>query len=141
MIEMTERARLEAERSSRAKSEFLATMSHELRTPLNAIIGYSELMTQHPARFSTELAKDPLERVLRAGRHLLSLINDLLDMAKIEAGKTIFIYENVDLQAVARDVMETTRSLADQNGNTLSLVCAATLPPLRTDAKRLCQVL
>jgi signal transduction histidine kinase len=141
MIEMTERARLEAERSSRAKSEFLATMSHELRTPLNAIIGYSELMTQHPARFSTELAKDPLERVLRAGRHLLSLINDLLDMAKIEAGKTIFIYENVDVQAVARDVMETTRSLADQNGNTLSLVCPATLPPLRTDAKRLCQVL
>ena len=93
LIEIAERARLEAERSNRAKSRFLATMSHELRTPLNSIIGYSELMTQHPARFATESAKDPLERILRAGRHLLNLINELLDIAKIEAGKTNFVYE------------------------------------------------
>jgi len=65
-------------------------MSHELRTPLNAIIGYSELMTQQPARFATESAKDPLERILRAGRHLLNLINELLDLAKIEAGRSSF---------------------------------------------------
>jgi len=139
-LEMTERARLEAERSSRAKSEFLATMSHELRTPLNAIIGYSELMTQHPARFATESAKDPLERILRAGRHLLNLINELLDMAKIEAGKTSFLYEDVDVAALVRDVVETTRSLAEQNGNVVRVVSPVALAPLHTDPKRLMQV-
>ncbi len=140
LIEIAERARLEAERSSRAKSQFLATMSHELRTPLNAIIGYSELMTQHPARFATESAKDPLERILRAGRHLLNLINELLDMAKIEAGKANFVYEDVDVAALVRDVIETTRSLAEQNGNAVTVVCPVALPPLRTDPKRLMQV-
>lgn len=138
--EIAERARVEAEKSSRAKSQFLATMSHELRTPLNAIIGYSELMTLHPARFSTADAKDPLERILRAGRHLLNLINDLLDMAKIEAGKTSFRYEDVDVAALVRDAIETTRSLAEQTGNTVSVRCPVALPPLRTDPKRLTQV-
>ncbi len=140
LIEIAERARLEAEQSSRAKSHFLATMSHELRTPLNAIIGYSELMTRHPERFATEKAKDPLERILRAGRHLLNLINDLLDMAKIEAGKTSFRYEDVDVAALVRDAVETTRSLAEQTGNTVSVHSPAGLPHLRTDPKRLTQV-
>jgi len=140
LIEIAERARLEAEKSNRAKSQFLATMSHELRTPLNAIIGYSELMTRHPERFGTERAKDPLERILRAGRHLLNLINDLLDMAKIEAGKTSFRYEDVDVTALVRDAVETTRSLAEQTGNTVSVHAPAGLPPLRTDPKRLTQV-
>jgi signal transduction histidine kinase/CheY-like chemotaxis protein len=140
LIEIAERARLEAERASRAKSAFLATMSHELRTPLNAIIGYSELMTQHPARFATESARDPLERILRAGRHLLNLINELLDLARIEAGKTNFQYENVDVAALVRDVVETTRSLAEQNGNTVNVVCPVPMAPLRTDPKRLMQV-
>jgi len=140
LIEIAQRARLEAEQSSRAKSQFLATMSHELRTPLNAIIGYSELMTQHPGRYATEKAKDPLERILRAGRHLLNLINDLLDMAKIEAGKTSFRYEDVDVAALIRDAVETTRSLAEQTGNTVAVHSPAGLPLLRTDPKRLTQV-
>jgi len=140
LIEIAERARLEAERSSRAKSEFLATMSHELRTPLNAIIGYSELMTQQPTRFRTEAAKDPLERVLRAGRHLLNLINELLDLAKIESGKTNFAYEDVDVGALVRDAVETTQSLAEQNGNTVTVKVPAALAHLRTDPKRLMQV-
>ncbi len=140
LTEIAEHARREAERSSRAKSEFLATMSHELRTPLNAIIGYSELMTQQPARFATQSAKDPLERILRAGRHLLSLINELLDLAKIEAGKTKFAYEDVDVAELVRDVMETTQSLAEQNGNTVAVDIPPALPPLRTDPKRLMQV-
>jgi signal transduction histidine kinase/CheY-like chemotaxis protein len=140
LIGIAERARLEAERSNRAKSRFLATMSHELRTPLNSIIGYSELMTQHPARFATEAAKDPLERILRAGRHLLNLINELLDIAKIEAGKTKFVYEDVDVPALVRDVVETTRSLADQNDNAVTVSCPIDVPPLRTDSKRLMQV-
>ena len=140
LIGIAERARLEAERSNRAKSRFLATMSHELRTPLNSIIGYSELMTQHPARFATEAAKDPLERILRAGRHLLNLINELLDIAKIEAGKTNFVYEDVDVPALVRDVVETTRSLADQNDNAVTVSCPVDVPPLHTDSKRLMQV-
>ena len=140
LIEIAEHARREAERSSRAKSQFLATMSHELRTPLNAIIGYSELMTQQPARFATESARDPLERILRAGRHLLNLINELLDLAKIEAGRSSFAYVDVDVAALVRDVADTMQSLAEQNGNTVSVVCPVALPPLRTDPKRLMQV-
>ena len=140
LIEIAERARLEAEKSNRAKSQFLATMSHELRTPLNAIIGYSELMTRHPERFATEKARDPLERILRAGRHLLNLINDLLDMAKIEAGKTSFRYEDVDVAGLVRDAVETTRSLAEQTGSTVSVHTPADLPALKTDPKRLTQV-
>jgi signal transduction histidine kinase/CheY-like chemotaxis protein len=140
LIEIAERARLEAENSNRAKSQFLATMSHELRTPLNAIIGYSELMTRHPERFGTERAKDPLERILRAGRHLLNLINDLLDIAKIEAGKTSFRYEDVDVAALVLEAVETTRSLAEQTGNAVAVHAPADPPLLRTDPKRLTQV-
>src|SRR5439155_14852075 len=73
--------------ASQHKSEFLAKMSHELRTPLNAIIGLTEMMTEHAPRFGTEKAAEPLRRVLRAGRHLLNLINEILDLSKIEAGK------------------------------------------------------
>jgi signal transduction histidine kinase/CheY-like chemotaxis protein len=141
LTEIADRARREAERHSRAKSEFLATMSHELRTPLNAIIGYSELMTQQPERFATQSAKDPLERILRAGRHLLNLINELLDLAKIEAGKTKFVYQDADAAELVRDAVETTHSLAEQNGNTVTMVIPATLPLLRTDPKRLMQVI
>ncbi|MCC7327587.1 MAG: response regulator [Burkholderiales bacterium] len=141
LVEIAERARREAERSNRAKSEFLAAMSHELRTPLNAIIGYSELMTQQPARFGTQGAQDPLERVLRAGRHLLNLINELLELAKIEAGKTSFAFEDVDVAALLRDVASTTQSLADQNQNQVFVSAPDTLAPMRTDPKRLTQVI
>ena len=141
LIEIADRARLEAERSNRAKSQFLATMSHELRTPLNAIIGYSELMTQQPARYSTETAREPLERILRAGRHLLNLINELLDLAKIEAGKSQFTYESVDVGNLVRDAVQTIQSLADRNDNRVAVHLPAALPPLETDPKRLTQVM
>jgi signal transduction histidine kinase/CheY-like chemotaxis protein len=141
LIQVAERARGEAEASSRAKSQFLAQMSHELRTPLNAIIGYSELLTEHPARFGTEGAKEPLERVLRAGKHLLNLINELLDLAKIESGKITLVYEEVDARALLNDVAETARSLAEQNRNTLSVECPPDLAPFRVDRKRLTQIL
>lgn len=141
LIELAERARAEAEASSRTKSQFLATMSHELRTPLNAIIGYSELMMEHPTRFGTQSAKEPLDRILRAGRHLLNLINELLDLAKIEAGKIALAYEDIDVPALVNDVVETARSLAEQNRNTLTAETPPDLGPLRADRKRLTQVL
>ncbi len=89
MARHLEVARDEAMEASRTKSSFLANMSHELRTPLNAIIGLTELLCDNAARFGTEKALEPLRRVLRAGRHLLQLINDILDLSKIEAGKWI----------------------------------------------------
>ncbi len=141
LVEVAERARAEAEASSRAKSQFLATMSHELRTPLNAIIGYSELMTEHPARYRTADAREPLDRILRAGRHLLNLINELLDLAKIEAGKITLLYEDIDPASLVDDVADTARALAEKNRNSLKIHVATNLEPLRADRKRLTQVL
>ncbi|HWX32169.1 MAG TPA: response regulator, partial [Steroidobacteraceae bacterium] len=82
-----ERRRLAAERARSNLSHFLANMSHELRTPLNAIVGLTDMMVANAARFGTEKALEPLRRVLGAGRHLLALINDILDLSKIEAGR------------------------------------------------------
>src|SRR5262249_35869346 len=84
--EIQDKSRQLAEASER-KSQFLASMSHELRTPLNAIIGLTEMMVSNAARFGTEKALEPLRRVNAAGTHLLSLINEILDLSKIEAGK------------------------------------------------------
>ncbi len=141
LVEAAEHARGEAEASNRAKSQFLATMSHELRTPLNAIIGYSELMTEHPARFGTGEAREPLGRILGAGKHLLNLINELLDLAKIEAGKITLVYEDIEPARLVADVVDTARSLAERNRNALLVDVPPDLPPLRADRKRVTQVL
>ena len=85
------------ELASQHKSQFLANMSHELRTPLNAIIGLTEMMVSNAARFGTEKAQEPLQRVHRAGTHLLGLINEVLDLSKIEAGKLELNPETVQL--------------------------------------------
>src|SRR5215472_7807934 len=111
--EEARRARDEAEEASRTKSSFLANMSHELRTPLNAIIGLTELLCDNAGRFGTEKALEPLRRVLRAGRHLLSLINDILDLSKIEAGKMDLTLESVAIGPVVEEVLGTARPLAE----------------------------
>src|SRR6185437_13969846 len=94
--EIQDKSRQLAEASER-KSQFLASMSHELRTPLNAIIGLTEMMVTNVTRFGTEKTLEPLRRVNAAGRHLLSLINELLDLSKIEAGKLDLNPEQVSL--------------------------------------------
>ena len=102
-----------AEEASRAKSSFLANMSHELRTPLNAIIGLTEMLCDNAARFGTEKAVEPLRRVLRAGRHLLDLINGILDLSKIEAGKMDLVLETITIAPVVEEVAGTVKPLAD----------------------------
>ena len=127
--------------ASQHKSEFLANMSHELRTPLNAIIGLTELMIDHPERFGTEKALDPLRRVNRAGAHLLGLINQILDLSRIEAGKLDLTPEKIVLPQLIEEIAGIARSLAERNENRLSVEYSRNLPTIITDEMRLRQIL
>jgi signal transduction histidine kinase len=134
-------ARDHAEAMSRTKSSFLANMSHELRTPLNAIIGLTEMMVKNAARFGTEKAQEPLQRVNRAGTHLLGLINQVLDLSKIEAGKLEFNPQTVQLAPLIKDVISTAEQLAEQNKNRLVVDAQKNLGELTVDPMRLRQIL
>ncbi len=138
--EVEEKSR-ELEIASQHKSQFLANMSHELRTPLNAIIGLTEMMFTNAARFGTEKAIEPLRRVHRAGTHLLGLINQVLDLSKIEAGKLELNPETVSIAPLLDEVIGTARQLAEQNGNKLAVECPHDLPPIIVDPMRLRQIL
>jgi GAF domain-containing protein/CheY-like chemotaxis protein/anti-sigma regulatory factor (Ser/Thr protein kinase) len=129
------------ELASRHKSQFLANMSHELRTPLNAIIGLTEMLREEAEAPEHSDFVEPLERVVRAGKHLLGLINDVLDLSKIEAGKVELREEIVDVAALARDLAITAGPLADRNGNRLVLECADGVGSIRVDQMRLRQIL
>jgi adenylate cyclase len=141
MVGDLEVARDEAMEASRTKSSFLANMSHELRTPLNAIIGLTELLCDNVPRFGTEKALEPLRRVLRAGRHLLNLINDILDLSKIEAGKMDLTLESVAIRPVVDEMLGTARPLAEQNKNALELDCSDEIGSVHADNMRLRQIL
>ncbi len=134
-------ARDEALLASKTKSEFLANMSHELRTPLNAIIGYSELLLDEFSEGGDETTTADLQRIIDAGRHLLSLINDILDLSKIEAGKMELAVSDVDICALVDEVANTVAPLAAQNGNRLTIHCEPDIPILNADPMRLKQVL
>ncbi|MFL6797993.1 MAG: response regulator [Xanthobacteraceae bacterium] len=138
--EVEEKGR-QLELASQHKSQFLANMSHELRTPLNAIIGLTEMMVSNAARFGTDKAAEPLRRVHRAGTHLLGLINQVLDLSKIEAGKLELSPESVALAPLIDEVVGTARQLADANKNKLTVECEENLAPITTDAMRLRQIL
>jgi signal transduction histidine kinase len=129
------------EMASQHKSQFLASMSHELRTPLNAIIGLTEMMVTNTARFGTEKAQEPLQRVHRAGAHLLGLINQVLDLSKIEAGKLELSPQTVELAPLIDDVIGTTRQLAEQHNNRLVVEAQENLGALTVDPMRLRQIL
>jgi adenylate cyclase len=134
-------ARDQAEAMSRTKSSFLANMSHELRTPLNAIIGLTEMMISNAPRFGTEKAAEPLRRVHRAGEHLLDLINQVLDLSKIEAGKLDLNMETVRIPPLIDEVVGTARGLAEQNKNRLIVECPPDIALLLVDPLRLRQIL
>lgn len=140
LSEERQRAKAEAEAANRAKSEFLARMTHELRTPLNAVIGYSELMQEEAAERGYSDMLDDLERVRIAGNHLLSMINDTLDLAKIETGRLELHPEPVNLERLAREVVDAVRPLAQRNRNRLEIDLADVGPSV-TDPTKLRQIL
>jgi len=127
--------------ASEHKSQFLASMSHELRTPLNAVIGLTEMMVTNAARFGTEKALEPLRRVNAAGTHLLSLINEILDLSKIEAGKLELNPEPVNLARLIDEVIGTAGQLAEKNKNRLVVEAQENLGALNADPMRLKQIL
>jgi signal transduction histidine kinase len=126
--------------ASKAKTEFLAKMSHELRTPLNSIIGFSDLMLEQYEYVPDEKRRRFLENIDRSGRHLLRLINDLLDIARVEAGKMEFVFETVDLQTIIGRVVATTAPLFAKRRQSVSLEMSSDELLTRGDAGRLDQV-
>jgi signal transduction histidine kinase len=129
------------QQASEYKSQFVASMSHELRTPLNAIIGLTDMMVSHAPLFGTEKAQEPLQRVHRAGTHLLGLINQVLDLSKIEAGKLELNPQTVQLASLVEEVVGTARQLAEQNKNRLVVEAQENLGALTVDPMRLRQIL
>jgi signal transduction histidine kinase len=127
--------------ASENKSQFVSSVSHELRTPLNAIIGLTEMMVTNAARFGTEKALEPLRRVNAAGTHLLGLINQVLDLSKIEAGKLELNPESVNLVPLIDEVIGTAGQLAEKNKNRLVVEAEKNLGAVTVDPMRLRQIL
>jgi signal transduction histidine kinase len=136
-LRMTQR---QAEAATRAKSDFLASMSHELRTPLNAIILYSELL-QEEAEDDRPSSVADLQRIQSAGKHLLELINGILDLSKIEAGKMTLSLEPFDVRAMIHELADTVGPLARKNGNQLTVHCADDVGTMRADLMKTRQIL
>jgi signal transduction histidine kinase len=127
--------------ASQHKSNFLANMSHELRTPLNAIIGYSEMLQEEAEDLNQETLIPDLQKVNAAGKHLLGLINDILDLSKIEAGRTDLFVEVFEVGQMVRDVEAIVEPLVEKNGNVLEVRCADDVGEMQADLTKVRQTL
>jgi signal transduction histidine kinase/CheY-like chemotaxis protein len=134
-------ARDAADAANQTKSSFLANMSHELRTPLNAIIGYSEILQEDAADKGDKEPIGDLQKIESAGRHLLGLINNILDLSKIEAGKMDVFIEPVDITALVKEVVSIVKPLTDKNENVVEVICPADIGSFRSDQTKIKQCL
>jgi signal transduction histidine kinase/CheY-like chemotaxis protein len=148
MEDVTERRRAEAEvatakeaaeTANRTKSLFLANMSHELRTPLNAILGFSEMLQEEAVERGLKDFDADLQKISTAGKHLLGLINDILDLSKIEAGKMELHLEAFDISSLIAEVASTIEMQVGKNGNTLKITCAPDIGVMRADLSKVRQ--
>jgi signal transduction histidine kinase/DNA-binding response OmpR family regulator len=130
-----------AESANRAKSQFLANMSHELRTPMNAIIGYSEILEEEAADLGHESLIPDLQKIKTAGRHLLALINDILDLSKIEAGKSDLFLETFEIEPLMLDAASTLQPLIEKNSNRLTMKVPADIGSMHADLTKVRQSL
>jgi signal transduction histidine kinase/CheY-like chemotaxis protein len=136
-----ERAVVAAKEANQAKSAFLAKMSHELRTPMNAIIGYSEMLMEDANDNGQSGMADDLNKILSAARHLLGLINDVLDLSKIEAGKMQLYLETFDLQILVHEVTSTIAPLIEKRNNQLIINCTPAIGSMYGDSTKIRQTL
>ena len=136
-----EEAKATADEANKAKSQFLASMSHELRTPLNAIIGYSELMEEEAPEIGAVSMIPDLQKVQAAAKHQLGLINDILDLSKIEAGKMTLLNEEFDVAKLVREVEATVQPLIAKKANKFVIECPADLGTMKADQTKVRQVL
>ncbi len=127
--------------ASRHKSHFLANMSHELRTPLNAIIGYSEMLQEEAEEIGEEAFIPDLQKVNAAGKHLLGLINDILDLSKIEAGRMDLDLSTFEIGPMVREVQAIIQPLVEKNGNSLVVACPDDLGEMQADQTKVRQTL
>jgi signal transduction histidine kinase/CheY-like chemotaxis protein len=134
-------ARDAAESANRTKSTFLANMSHELRTPMNAIIGYSEMLIEEAEDLGQDDFTPDLQKIRGAGKHLLALINDILDLSKIEAGKMTIFLEDIPLDEMITEVVGTIQPLLEKNGNRLDIRVASDIGIMRADLTKVRQTL
>ncbi len=134
-------AKVAAEAANRSKSAFLANMSHELRTPLNAIINYSEMLQEDAQDSGSEDFLPDLEKIQTAGKHLLDMISDILDISKIEAGHVTLYLENFDVATMIEEVMTTAQPLVEKKGNALALKTKGELGTMYADQPKVRQIL
>jgi len=141
LFEQVQETSRELEIASRHKSQFLANMSHELRTPLNAIIGYSEMLQEEAEETDADAFLPDLQRINAAGKRLLGLINDILDLSKIEAGRMDLFLESFEVGQLVQDVQAIVQPLVDKNGNTLVVSCPDDVGAMRADLTKVRQTL
>jgi signal transduction histidine kinase len=141
LFEALQEANAQLAEASQHKSQFLANMSHELRTPLNAIIGYSEMLQEEAEEVGEEAFIPDLQKVNAAGKHLLGLINDILDLSKIEAGRMDLFLETFEVGQLVRDVQAIVQPLVEKNSNTLVVDCPDDVGSMQADQTKVRQAL